>query len=276
MRQAPRNRSSKRLQSLINPQPIIGAPHWRAVHLDSVGSTSDELRHFAENNVADRVWLTAGEQLSGKGRRGRAWHSPKGNFYGSLYLENPCALSQVGFFPLVVAVAVHGAIESALKSSGVETQIKWPNDVLIDGSKCCGMLLEADRKGDTLSIIVGCGTNLVAFPDDTPYPATSLKHCGADITPSDMLHYLVSSFDEVLNIWSQGKGLQTIREMWLSHARGIGEEITVNLAEGPINGIFNSIDNDGVLQLKSDNGHVKQIAAGDVFFPHLKTGRQNS
>lgn len=261
---------SNALTVTLNPKPIDGLIGWREAHLLQVGSTNEDLFAYAKaGESADRLWLTAGQQMSGKGRRGRNWMSPEGNFHGSLYLSNPCDVQELGFFPLVCAVAVQRAIASVLDSKGRKVQIKWPNDILIDGAKICGMLIEASHQKDYVDVVIGCGINLVAHPQDTPYPATDLKSLGVDASPSEMLYHLASSFDELLTQWGRGRGNGTILQLWKDHARGIGEKTIVNLADGQIEGIFEGINANGVLLLREPSGKLNEISAGDVFYPHM-------
>lgn len=263
-------RYSKVLSVTLNPNPIDGLIGWREAHLLEVGSTNDDLFAYAKaGHDADRLWLTAGEQNKGKGRRGRNWMSPSGNFHGSLYLREPCEVHQLGFLPLLCAVAVHRAISNLLKSKMHKVQIKWPNDILINGAKICGMLIEAGHKKDHLEVVIGCGINLVAHPQDTPYPATDLNNLGVKVSPSEMLHHLASSFNELLVQWDRGNGNDAILKLWTEHARGIGEKTIVNLADSQLEGVFEGINANGVLLLREPSGNLNEISAGDIFYPHM-------
>ncbi len=261
---------SKRLSVLIDPSPIEGLLGWRQAHLSSVGSTNDELTAYARSGRdANRLWLTAGEQKTGKGRRGRKWLSPPGNFHGSVYLHDPCEQQHLGFLPLICAVAVHKAIVEVLKRKSRQVEIKWPNDVLVEGAKCCGMLIEADHSDTHIQVVIGCGINLVAHPDDTPYPATDFKSLGVVISPNQMLHYLAASFDSVLAMWDRGNASQSILDYWTAHARGIGDRTIINLADKQIEGVCEGINARGFLLLREPSGRLQEISAGDVFYPHM-------
>lgn len=261
---------SKRLQVLIDPGPIDGLPGWRQAHLPVVGSTNEELMAYAKSgHNADRLWLTAGEQNTGKGRRGRSWLSPPGNFHGSVFLRDPCDQQHLGFLPLVCAVAVHQAIDGLLRDQSCVVEIKWPNDVLVDGAKCCGMLIEADHSDTHIQAIIGCGINLIAHPDDTPYPATDFRALGLDISPNHVLHHLASSLDAVLAQWDRGKANQPILDYWTAHARGIGDQTIISLADRQIEGVCEGINAQGFLLLREPSGQLNEISAGDVFYPHM-------
>jgi BirA family biotin operon repressor/biotin-[acetyl-CoA-carboxylase] ligase len=256
------------LIEIADSQPIIGLSGWRALHVETTGSTNADLIELAgAGHDIDRLWLTAGEQMQGRGRRGRTWVSPHGNLHASLYLRSPVSAKDIGFFPLVCAVALHRAISEALDENQSEIKIKWPNDILVDGAKCCGMLMESDQRSGAINIVIGCGVNIVAHPEDTPYPAMHLNEKNATLTPQDMFQYLAESFARTLDEWADGSGKASIRDYWLAHVRGMGQTIIVNLASERLEGIFDGIDADGVLSLRLPSGKVKEISAGDVFFP---------
>lgn len=152
-------------------EPIPGLPDWRAAHVASIGSTNAELIARVEAGKAGegRLWLTAGEQTAGRGRRGRSWSSPAGNLYASLALIDPAPPEHVGLLPLVAALAVRDAVAAELEGVEATVALKWPNDVLIEGAKCCGILLEATVMPDgRQAIVIGCGINIGAHPLDTP------------------------------------------------------------------------------------------------------------
>ena len=126
-------------------EPIPGLPDWRAAHVATTGSTNADLAALVRERSAGegRLWLTAGEQTQGRGRRGRPWSSPPGNLFGSLVLVDPAPVDRIGFLPLVTGLAVRDAVAAELGEGGPSIALKWPNDVLIDGAKCCGILLES-------------------------------------------------------------------------------------------------------------------------------------
>lgn len=270
MRKALPRHSFRPLSVTLNPRPIDGLIGWREAHLSEVGSTNDELLAFANaGHDADRLWLTAGQQNKGKGRRGRNWLSPVGNFHGSLYLKDPCDTAELGFLPLVCAVAVRTAIASLVEGRKHKVEIKWPNDILVNGAKISGMLVEAGHQSNHLELVIGCGINLLAHPLDTPYPATNLKELGVEVSPSQMLFHLASNFDETLKIWNRGSGHAAILELWTEQARGIGEKTIVNLPDKQLEGVFEGINANGVLLLREPSGKLNEISAGDIFYPHM-------
>lgn len=250
-------------------EPIPGLPDWRAAHLPSVGSTSEELVEIARSGGAGdgRLWLTAGEQTAGRGRRGRAWSSPPGNFYGSLLLVDPAPDVALGTLPLVAGLAAREAIAGERGEGAPDVALKWPNDVLVGGAKCCGLLLERlSLPNGPAAVIIGCGVNIVAHPPDVPYPATHLKAHRKEANAASLFHRLASSFAAALALWDHGTNMGAVRDRWLDHATGVGGPLTVRLDTVAHTGTFSDIDGDGHLILRLPDGTSKRFSAGDVFF----------
>lgn len=239
---------------------------FRHEHLDTVQSTNSELMQRARNGDPGALWLTASRQLSGRGRRGRGWMSERGNLYASLLLIDPAVQSQTGSLPLVAANAVERAIAASLPGLTRITSIKWPNDVLIEGRKVSGILLEAERLADgRLVVVIGIGVNVSICPDSAPYPVARLSDYAAGADASMLFARLFETMSEELAIWDKGAGVSHTVERWRRAAHGIGERITVNLPNAQVRGRFSGIDDDGMLRLETDEG-TRMFAAGDVFF----------
>nr|WP_223385554.1 biotin--[acetyl-CoA-carboxylase] ligase [Oricola cellulosilytica] len=247
--------------------PMDGIPGWRHLELMSVGSTNAEAIAIAAEGDAGHLWVTAREQTAGRGRRGRDWSSPPGNLYASALLVDPAPLEALAALPLVAAVAVRNAIAACGLPPGTKLHIKWPNDILLNGAKCCGMLLESSfLAGGPRAVVIGCGINVVSHPDPGLYPATALNREGVAATPSTLFAHLARAMSDALDIWNEGHGAARIRGLWLEHARGVGEPIVVNLANRRIEGIFDDIDSEGMLLLRDRHGTIRAISAGDLFF----------
>ena len=245
-------------------EPLEGLSGWLALHVPVTGSTNADLASLARHQPeADRLWLTAGRQESGKGRRGRHWTSPEGNLHASVLLRDLAPPDELGFMPLLAALAAHDAIAAVFPDSAPSLQIKWPNDILLGGAKCCGILLERAASGH---VIAGFGVNVVSAPSDTPYPATTLAAHGGSGRAGDVFHALVLAFADRLSIFARGRGKSALRSAWLERATGLGAPITVRMADHVLEGIFEAVDADGLLLLRMADGTPKRIAAGDVFF----------
>jgi birA, biotin-[acetyl-CoA-carboxylase] ligase region len=244
-------------------------PGFRVEAFDSVGSTNDEAKAFARSGAAEGTIVWAKRQEAGRGRRGRAWTSPEGNLYTSTILRpgrSPGESAQVSF---VAALATAETAASVLPGP-VELRCKWPNDVLANGRKLSGILLESEAaaEGGLAWLVLGVGINLRHFPESTEFSATSLMAEGAPpMQPGALLEIYAEQLQRWYAIWTE-HGFAPIRDAWMARAKGLGEPIVVRLPDRTLTGTFADLDSDGVLLLDRDDGAGRQrIAAGDVFFP---------
>lgn len=233
------------------------------LRLDSVGSTNDEARRLALSGAAaDLLVVSARSQSAGRGRRGRAWVSPAGNLHCStlIAIESLATAAQVGF---VAAVAVVDALSGLVP--GATFTAKWPNDVLVDRKKCCGMLLEP-AGSDWL--ILGIGIDVVAAPppDGLLYPAAALADFGYGGDDQAVLAAFSAAFAPWLARW-RTDGFAPIRAAWQARARGMGEPTVVRLEGETLTGTFAGLDDEGALLLDQAGPGIRRILAGDVFFP---------
>lgn len=251
----------------MNPETNL--PHgWRHRHLDETGSTNADVLAEARTGSQGQLWLTAGRQVSGRGRQGRVWVSEPGNLYATALLIDPAPIERIGTLPFVAATALHTALAGLPGMEHHQLRLKWPNDLLVDGSKISGILLESDRLNNgSVAVACGFGVNIAHHPAPALYTATDLTELGVKAAPQDVFTRLADSFEAVLNAWDHGRGFAAIRHEWLSHAKGRGEPVRVNLAGTSVEGIFEDIDMDGCLLLRHRDGTIQKISAGDVFFP---------
>lgn len=259
---------------------MIGAqPHLPAVYnlvaLETVDSTMDEARRLAaggEDTAPDGTLVWAKEQTAGRGRRGNAWHSPRGNFYASLIVRPEVGLARAAELGFVTGCAIFDTVGEVCEP-GFECRLKWPNDILVNDSKIGGLLLEASGKAgaDIDYAIIGLGVNLRSHPEGTPYPATNFAAEGQVIPDIKFLEAFARHFMDWAGRWVE-EGFAPIRAQWKWRAKGLGKPITVNLANETVEGVFEDIADDGSLILDQD-GTRRQIAAGDIFFSGTDSGR---
>jgi BirA family biotin operon repressor/biotin-[acetyl-CoA-carboxylase] ligase len=145
--------------------------------------------------------------------------------------------------------------------------VKWPNDVLVDGRKIAGILLESASTGTTPEwLAIGIGINLAHFPEGTEFPATALAALGiTPPAPREALARLAAAFAKWYEIWRE-KGFSPLRDAWLARAAGLGTRIRARLSDGEVWGMFEGIDETGALILREGHGKTRAIAAGEVFF----------
>ena len=220
----------------------------------------------AEAGTRGPLWIAAKRQTAGRGRRGRSWLGLEGNLFTTgLYTlqAEPGRAAELSF---VAALAGAAVCDHVLKDIH-RTKLKWPNDVMVDGRKVSGILLESGvASGGGLWLAVGIGINLAAAPDDVERPATSLAHSDQAITPEDALKILIESFEKYRLRWLRD-GFGPIRDAWLSRAYGLGERCEARLTGETVTGTFADLGPDGALRLDLDGGGRRYISAGDVFFP---------
>lgn len=243
-------------------------PAYRLVTLDQVGSTNEEAARLAREGAEDGTLVWAREQTAGRGRQGRSWSSPRGNLYLSLVLRPDCRPMEAAQLGFVAALAVGDAIGSVAPPM-LEITYKWPNDVLLNGRKVSGILLESGTRPDGALdwLVLGLGLNVKSFPQDTEFPATSLHFEAAppSLTEADVLEAFSRHFLTWVNRWLDD-GFAPVRQSWLNHAHAKGEEIRVRLPRESLTGTFQDLDERGALVLALADGETRVISAGDVFF----------
>lgn len=250
-------------------------PGYRLTAFDAIDSTNDEgLRRLrAGAGHGEAVW--AATQSAGRGRRGRHWHSASGNLHLSLIALLP-PTANIGQIAFVAALAAGAAIiEVAPKAA--DLRYKWPNDILIDGCKVAGILIETDMApaesggGGARHAVVGFGVNLVDAPNGPAYPATSLAALGGPgagaIAPAELAGSVCRCFDGWYRRWVS-EGFAPLRAAWIERAAGIGGVIEARLADRTLCGVFHGIDRDGALVLDEEGGERRIVPAADVYFPH--------
>ncbi|NKB51347.1 MAG: biotin--[acetyl-CoA-carboxylase] ligase [Rhizobiaceae bacterium] len=246
---------------------IEGLAGWRHMALAETDSTNAQAMKLAGSGDPGRLWITAESQSAGRARRGRSWDSKPGNLYASLLLIDPAKSDALATLPLVVSLALYEAIIAAIPDLEGRLKIKWPNDLLLDGKKLSGILLEAQPDGfGRTAVVIGCGVNCRHFPDNPMYPAISLSAAGVDLASTDLFRHLAASMAQQLRVWAEGKGFSIIRRDWLDRSQGLGKDIVARFSDREITGKFVDLDEDGLLLLCDDMGQMHKISAADIFF----------
>lgn len=247
---------------------MISLPNgYHLHHLPQVDSTNEEARRMALENSLIPTWIIADVQTAGRGRRGRAWDSSSGNLMTTLYLPHAPEPKQAGQLAFVAGLALETTVRHFI-GEGASVSLKWPNDVLIDGKKASGILLESTQQDPQRRwLAIGLGLNLATHPQDTPYPATNISAItGKSISNLQALEVLAAAFEGLYQQWKMG-GFAPVLQAWRGVAHGIGGPLVARLENQTIEGIFQDIDETGALQLQEPEGVMHVIDAGDVFFP---------
>ncbi|MBE0555251.1 MAG: biotin--[acetyl-CoA-carboxylase] ligase [Rhodobacteraceae bacterium] len=233
--------------------------------------TADSTNALAlSGGLAAPGWILAGTQTAGRGRRARAWDSPRGNFHGTLLLEPQEPADVVALRSFVAALALRDAFV-ALTGLPDSFTLKWPNDVLLNGAKVAGILLESSGIGGRVQrLAIGIGVNLIAAPDPGmmepgALPAVSLlAETGLRVTPEAFLEALAGAYARREAQFLAG-GFAPLRADWLAHAARLGEVIRARTGQASHEGRFETIDAAGNLILVTAAGRM-EIPAADVFF----------
>ena len=234
--------------------------------LEETSSTNAEARARALNGERGPLWIAARRQTAGRGRRDRVWQGFDGNLFatGLYVIDRPPA--QAAELSFVTALAVAAVCDTALGDPG-RTRLKWPNDVLVDGRKVSGILLESGTApAGGLWLAIGVGINVAQSPRDLDRPVTSLAEAGSRMAREDALTVLVTAFTSAHDLWLQS-GFGAIRDQWLVRAHGLGQPCVAQLAQERLIGVFGDLGPDGALRLDMASGQRRYISAGEVFFP---------
>lgn len=231
---------------------------WNWYDVENTTSTNDEIKKIINETGEAWVVVSAKSQSGGRGRRGRKWQGIDGNLYMTYSLEIcPEELSKI---VCLIGLSLAKTIKSLAPNKKI--QIKWPNDVFLEGGKISGILLENIK--DNLWAI-GIGINITGAPklENAAYRAISLKECAINIDRIDFLRYYLQNFAEDVKRYQQ-EGFASLKEEWLRLALNYQKEITVKTENAERKGIFLTLDDNGYLILKTDRGE-ERIIAGDLF-----------
>lgn len=226
-------------------------PGHRLLHFDEIDSTNAEAHRLAARGERGPLWIWAGKQTQGRGRLGRTWISEPGNLYVTHLFATDAGPGTAAQISFVASLAIYDL--AVTLADAEQVSLKWPNDVLKSGAKCCGILPELLGQG---VIALGMGINLTHCPAGMPYPVTTL----GPIEPVAALERLASVLAKQLNIWGNGDGFDQIRAAWLTHAAGLGQPATA----GTLSGTFTGLATDGALLLTLQDGRTYHVHAGEV------------
>lgn len=230
---------------------------------DSLPSTMDEARKRAFDQGKEGDVIVAAVQTKGRGRRGREWESLLGNLHFTYITYIEVALSEAPKLSLVSCVAIGEELRKWVSSKD-QISYKWPNDLLLNGKKVGGLLLESfshPEKKETCYLI-GCGLNLKSYPQETRYPATSFKDEELAFELENLLGGLVVSLERTINLWKKN-GFKEVHKLWMKGAAYLDSQIKVERGELFQEGIFRGIDKEGAMLLETPD-EILTITVGEV------------
>lgn len=251
------------------PPPSATCPSARnVVTFSTLDSTNAEAMRRALAGERGPLWIVADRQTGGRGRSGRSWVSGTGSLHASLLTVLPVSAPEAAQLSLVAGVAVVDAIRAAMAlEENAALRLKWPNDILIGRAKAGGILVESSVVPGGLAAVIGIGINVKTHPGGLDRPATHLGAHGAAPDPATLQSCLGDSLARWLEVWDAGKGFYAIREAWLARGGPVGERLTVNTGQGPVEGVFRGLAPDGALLIGDQNGAEQRYSFGDVTLP---------
>lgn len=240
------------------------------VFYEEIGSTNDEAKRLAREGKPEGLLVLSDRQTAGKGRFGRKWHSPKNTgLYCSLILRPPIPPSKILQLTILAGVAV---LETIQKETCLVCKLKWPNDVLINGKKVCGILTESTSKKDKVEFaIMGIGINInnrkEQFPDEICLSSTSLKiESGKDIVREKFLSSLLSHLEKNYAGFLEEDN-ENILKFWRENNETLGKKVTAYRGARVVSGLAKDIDENGNLLIQLDNGNVEKVSSGEIKYP---------
>ena len=226
-------------------------------HYDRIGSTNDEARRLIAEDALHGTVIHADEQIAGRGRLAHTWFSPPGNLYISIILRTGQPASRIPELSFVAALTVADTVEALLPQQ-IRAMLKWPNDVLVNGGKIAGILLEYVAG----AAILGIGLNVLQAPANLDYKVTTIVANGGIASIDGARDVLLDRLSHYLTIWS-AKGFAPIRDAWLGRTYPIGAAIRATTGSHQIAGNFAGLDEDGALLIDTPSG-TERIVAGDI------------
>jgi len=233
----------------------------RVIYHPRLTSTMDVAKRAAQRGATEGTVVLADQQIAGRGRRRRAWLSPRGNIALSVILH-PSLI----YLPCLIMLASLAVVHSLEAVTGLKAQIKWPNDVLINGRKVCGILIESDVQGSRVNYaIIGIGINvnlrLADFPEIETIATSLAQELGRNVSRLSVIRHLLAELERLYLALSAG---ESIYEEWRDHLVTLGKRVRIESDETTYEGIAESVATDGTLLLRCPDGRLKKIVAGEV------------
>ncbi len=230
---------------------------WQWYDVETTSSTNDEIKRIIKDNAVP-IAVSSKRQTGGRGRRGRKWQGIEGNLYFTYSLE--IAPEELSKIVCLVGLSLAKTVQALAPHKKV--QIKWPNDVFLEGGKMSGILFE-NISGTLWGI--GIGVNIAGAPvlENQPYKAVSLKECSILLDRTEFLRYYLKNFASDLALYRQN-GFAAIKKQWLEMALNYRQKITVKTEKDEKTGLFAALDDNGYLILQTAAGE-ERILAGDLF-----------
>ena len=239
---------------------------YNLITFEEIDSTNSEALRIASSGVVGDFIILARIQTGGRGTKGRYWTSIAGNLHASILLESEFAPKKNSQLSFIIANAVYEAVNHLAKERNIKLnmKLKWPNDVLIDGQKLAGILLESISIKGKNYVVIGFGINILQAPK-IDRKTISLNEIGIKIeSPNKFLNILMSKFEKLYQQWKLENNFARTRKDWMRRAYKLNKVITIDDSAWRISGIFKDIDLDGAMRLQLASGQYCNIVAGEL------------
>lgn len=254
--------SQAELQSIMSSK-------WAGKNLlffEKVDSTNNMVRTLAEQGAPEGTLAVAANQTAGKGRRGRSWSAPEGTSIAmSILLRPEFPPERASMLTLVMAMAIARGIR---EMTGLDARIKWPNDIVADGKKLCGILTEMSTEMEYIRyVVIGVGINvsMKEFPEELKQKATSLELClGRPVKRAPLIDACMRAFEEYYEKYLQTLDLSLLQEEYNRELVNVGREVTVLAPAGDYTGVSHGINREGELVVELAGGEIRNVVSGEV------------
>lgn len=238
---------------------------YNLLAFEEIDSTNNEARRLMQSGAFDRLVIWSKNQTQGRGRYGRSWECQEGNLYLSVLLPINCSLEKSAQLSFVMGLALHDVLTSlAIKHKlKLEVKLKWPNDVLVNGNKISGILMESLSEEVKDWVVIGLGLNVENTPDIRN--TTCLKDLGIKIGVGEILGMVMNQFDYYHDMWLI-YDFDKIKKMWVKNAYKLRKVVTISNLQNRVSGIFEGVNKDGAIVLKLASGEKFTMSSGEVFF----------
>lgn len=236
--------------------------------LDEIDSTNVEARRRAERGDVGPVWMLARSQVAGRGRRGRSWVNAPGNLFVTYLGATTTPPAEIALRSFAVGLAIAEMFDLVLGGPLGRVRLKWPNDVMIDGAKASGILLDSGPIDAARRwAAIGFGVNLAARPDGLDQPTASLANAlGASAPSPEEAFALIRPRLEAWDRRLDAEGFAPLRTAWTARAHGLGARVSAQIGTDMIAGVATGLSDRGELLIETEGG-VRYISAGDIHFP---------
>lgn len=248
-------------------KPLNWFKKYNLLIFDEVDSTNLEARRLVEHNIAGNFVIVSSKQSKGRGSYSRSWVSLEGNLHCSILLKTYSKISLISQLSFVTSLAIYDTI-NFFANSDCKISLKWPNDILVNGAKISGILLESILlpSSDIVNyVIVGVGINIKNSPDNLNRKTTSLfESFGVELSPDKVLDQFMNYFEKYYYKW-QMEGFVKLRKIWLSRAQDVNQVVTLVSQNNRVSGTFLDIDVSGAIRLKLASGQICNFEYGELY-----------